>query len=456
MKGNKQGLTGRQVEYFALGGALGSGIFLGVGQGIRIGGPALILAYAVAGIVMYIVARCLGEMALNGNRSGSFVSYTKRYWGPRAGFVHGWGYWVCGTMVCMAELTAVGMLVHSWMPSIPQWIPALGGLLVLCGINSLRVRVFGEVEFGMALIKILALSLFLIVGAYLLFAGPTASLPTATVKNLWTQGGFFPTGLHGFLSVLPIAAFAFGGTELICLAAAETVEPERTLPRAINGLLVRLLLFYVGTTFLIVTLVPWRDVPTDGSPIVAIFERMGVRAAGAIMSVVLITVLLSACNSLMFGMARVLRALALERCAPAPFGKLNRYDTPGNAVIVSMLAISAAIALNYYIPGEVFGLLMNSIAMAVVAVWAIFVAVHLRFRRSVKDIGALTYAAPLSPWGNLFVLVFLVAVTGILAMDATFRPAFIYVAGLFAGLFVFTLIRKPPPAVDTAGEPSTD
>lgn len=442
VKGDTRGLNSRQVEFFALGGALGSGIFMGVGQGIHAGGPSLLLAYALAGLVMYIVARCLGEMALNDEQGTSFVGYTMRYLGPRLAFVHGWAYWLCGAMVCMAELSAVGMLVHTWLPSVPQWSAALGGLLVLSLVNTLRVRIFGETEFVMTLVKIIALSIFLVMGVFLLLAHGSAGLPDASVANLWRHGGFFPTGATGFLSVLPVAAFAFGGTELICLAAAETIRPERALPRAIKGLLGRLLLFYVGTTTMIVLLVPWKDVPVNASPIVIIFDHIGLPGAGEAMSLILVLVLLSSCNSFLFGMARVLRALAAAGCAPAALGRLNDNDVPGYAVATGFGFVSMAIGLNYVMPGQVFGLLMNGTAMGVVAIWALFVVAHLRFRTSKSSGHQLVYMAPWFPASNLLVLLFFVAVTSILATDAAFRPVFAYVVAAFAVLYLLSWLCR--------------
>lgn len=442
MKNVIEGLNSRQVEFFALGGALGSGIFMGVGQGIHQGGPSLVLAYAIAGAVMYFVARCLGEMALNDEGRGNFIAYTRRHLGARPAFVHGWAYWICGAMVCMAELTAIGMIVHAAMPIVPQWTAALAALVMLSLLNCLHVRVFGETEFVMALVKIVALSIFLVMGVLLLCSHVAGSLGEASLSNLWSHGGFFPTGWHGFLSVLPVAAFAFGGTEMICLASAETAHPHLAIPRAIRGLLGRLLLFYVGTTFMIVVLLPWTDVPMADSPIVVIFERVGFPGARPAMSLLLVIVLLSSCNAFLFGMARVLRALGGEGFAPTALAELNRHGVPSRAVAIGMAFVSLAIGLNYMIPGQVFGWLMNGTAMGVVAIWSLFVIAHLRFRIGRVSARGLVYAAPWFPLGNLLVLAFFILMSSVLATDTGFRPVFGYVAAAFLVLYLVSFVRR--------------
>lgn len=441
MSSSSQGLTRRQVEYFAVGGTLGSGIFLGVGQGIHAAGPALIVAYLLAGLAVYYVTRCLGEIALNDPAGGTFVSYARRYLGFGAAFVQGWGYWSAAILVCMAELTAIGLFLHAWMPGVPQWIPALIALLVLGGINSLSVGVFGDIEFGMAIVKIGVLVLFLLLGLLVLLAPNVISLEGAGLSNLWRNGGFAPHGLHGFLAVLPVALFAFGGSELIGLAAGETADPKRALPRAINGLLIRLSLFYVGTALMIVCLMPWSSVPTDVSPIVLVFQKLGIPAAAVLMNGVLITVLLSSCNSLMFGAARVMKSLAQEHCAPSGLAVLNRRGVPGLAVTLSMIAISLVIALNYFIPRQVFGFLMNGAALLVVGSWGTFLLVHVRFRRVMSRTPASVYAAPFAPLANYLVLALLGSIVLVLAFDADVRPAFLYVLSLVAVLSMMAVVR---------------
>jgi L-asparagine transporter-like permease len=445
-----RGFTKRQIEYFALGGTLGAGIYIGVGQGIHAGGPALVLAYAIAGLAMYFVARCLGDIALNDVGGGTFVSYTRRHLGTRAAFVLGWGYWCCGLLVGMAELTAVGLIVHAALPAVPQWVPPFLGLIVLALVNALRVGVFGEIEFGMAVIKVGVLSVFLALGCLALTSLPLVHVPGAALSNLWSHGGVFPTGLGGFISVLPIALFGFAGAELVCLAAAETVDSARTLPRAINGLLIRLALFYVGTTLMIVLLSPWDTVSVGGSPVADALKAMGLPAVGEVMTVVLVSVLLSSCNSLIFGLARVLKSLSEERCAPEVFGRLNEQGVPRAAVFIAAVSISATIVLNFFIPQAVFGLLMNSAAMTIVIVWAILMVVHLKYRKTKPAGSSAIFSAPWSPYSNYLVLAFLALMLAILAFDASFRPAFFCVAALFVALCLLALFRPRDGRSDTS------
>jgi len=316
------GLNKRQIEFIALGSTVGAGFFLGAGQGIHIAGPAILLAYLIAGFMVFVVARSLGEMALADPKPGVFVSYTERYIGPRAAFVQGWGYWFCCVLVCTAELTAASLFLRPWLPGVPLWAMQLAGLALVFAINRLSVRVFGEVEFWMALLKIVTIAIFLLAGVLLLAGvGPATD---ASIGNLWSHGGFLPNGLTGLVSALPVALFAFGGTELIGIAAADADDPHRSVPRAVNGLLFRLGLFYVGATLLLLCLEPWSQVSTDSSPIVQALARIGIPATATLMNLVLISAVLSSCNSTLYAGTRMLKVLGEIGGAPKRLPRSTR------------------------------------------------------------------------------------------------------------------------------------
>ncbi len=437
----RRDLSRRQVEFLALGGTIGAGLFLGSGQALHMAGPALLPAYGLCGLVVYIIARCLGELALADPGQGTFVNHIGSQLGPAYAFVSGWSYWITMVVVCMAELTAVGLLLHAWAPTLPQWIPAFFVLLLLFAVNQGSVRLFGEVEFWLALLKIATIVGFILLGLAAIAMPHRLGLTGAHLSNLWRYGGIFPTGLAGFLAILPIALFPFGGIELVSLAAAETADPHRTLPRAVNGLLLRVLVFYLGAMAALLVLLPWPEVVPGSSPFVTVLRRLGVPFAAGLLNLVLITAVTSSCNSILFGATRALRSLALNGGAPASWAQSNRHGIPIRAVIVSIAAISLTIVLNYLLPAEIFGLLLQMTALVITANWSFIVMAHLRYRRR-RGRDPLQFPAPWTPWSNYLVLLFVLLVLSILAIDRSARgPLLLAVLG-FATLAILARLRR--------------
>ncbi len=432
-------LSSRQLEFLALGGAVGGGLFLASGQGVHAAGPSLILAYLLAGAVVYVIARCLGEMALASPQRGTFVTYMRRYLGDEVAYVAGWAYWCTVVLVGMAELTGVGLLTHSLVPAVPQWLSALSVIIVLFAINRLDVRAFGEVEFWMSLLKVAAVLSFIALGV-LVLATPHASLTGASLSNLWRQGGVFPNGVAGFLRALPIALFGFGGIELIGLAAAETRDPVSALPRAINNLVLRILIFYVGTMIVAMSVVSWNVIGAQESPFVVVLHHLHVPAVETMLYLVVTSAIISSCNSVIFGAGRVLASLAVEGCAPSTFGKLDERGVPRKALAASTAAISTAVILNYLIPARIFGLLLSSVAVVVATDWTLFIIAHLKFRRRRGRQTQRGFRVPLPPWCNWAALTFLGVVLAALALDPSSRTqagcglTFFATLGAVAGL----------------------
>ena len=435
------GLNTRQIEFIALGSTIGSGLFLGAGQGIQIAGPGMLLAYAIAGFMAFIVARCLGEMALADPKPSVFISYTERYIGPRAAFVQAWSYWICCVLVCMAELTAMGLFVRLWLPDLPLWIPELAGLAIVFVINRLNVRVFGEVEFWISLLKIVTIVAFLILGGLLLTGVAPSPLREASVTNLWSQGGFLPKGLIGLVAALPVALFAFGGTELIGIAAAEAEDPERSVPRATNGLLFRLGLFYVGTTLMLLCLEPWRNVPTDSSPIVALLARIGVPAAASLMNIVLVSAVLSSCNSTLYAGTRVLKVLGDIGGAPKALSQLNAHGAPGKAVSFSLAVVSCAILLSWTLPNGLFELLLAMAAIIAITNWTVFLIAYLRFRRLRSSPAARRFVVPGASWSVAAVLLLIFATIAIALDNPGLREGALLATGVVFCLTVIAMAR---------------
>ena len=322
----KRGLKNRHLQMIALGGASGTRLFYGSTSTIALAGPSVMLAYLAGGIVIFFIMRMLGEMAVDEPVSGSFSYYAAKYWGRFPGFLSGWNYWFNYVLVSMAELTAVGIYMNFWFPDLPQWLSALVCLVSITALNLVNVKAYGEAEFWMALIKIAAIVSMILLGLGLLFSSGQ-SFPE-NFSNLWSNGGFLPHGVWGLLEATAVVMFSFGGIELIGITAGEAENPDRTIPRAINQVIWRILIFYVGTMAVLMALWPWDQVGTQASPFVQIFDNVGVPAAAHILNFVVLTAAVSVYNSAIYSNSRMLYGLAKEGEAPAFFLRLSPHGVP--------------------------------------------------------------------------------------------------------------------------------
>ena len=292
----QKGLSNRHIQLIALGGSIGTGLFLGIAQTIKLAGPSAILGYAIAGLIAFLMMRQLGEMIVEEPVSGSFSHFAYKYWGKFAGFMSGWNYWVLNILVCMAELSAIGLYIHYWWPEIPTWVSALGFFIFINAINLLHVKLFGEMEFWLSIIKVLAIIAMIAFGSYLLASGSGGT--QSSLQNLWELGGFFPNGVMGLVMAMAMIMFAFGGIELVGIAAAETDNPKETLPKAINKIVYRVLLFYILSLLVILSLYPWNQMAQGGSPFVLIFDSLGNQTVATVLNFVVLTAAVSVYNNL--------------------------------------------------------------------------------------------------------------------------------------------------------------
>lgn len=444
----ERGLKDRHIQLIALGGAIGVGLFLGSAKAIHQAGPALLLSYAIAGIAVFFTMRALGELLLHRPVAGSFTTYAEEYVGPWAGFFTGWTYWFMWIVVCMAEVTAIGVYVHYWFPHIPQWIPALAALVILTSINLIAVKLFGEFEFWFALIKIFTIVGMIALGLIIILFGVSDLGPKASFTNLWSHGGFTPFGVVGVLVTIQIACFSYTGVELIGVTAGEAENPEKVLPHATNSVTYRILFFYIGALAIIMSLVPWNELNPTTSPFVQVFDRIGIPAAGGIINFVVITAAASSCNSGIFSTGRMLYTLAQFKQAPAMLGKVNRGHVPAVGIVLSGACMLIGVVLNYLVPEEVFTYITSVVTIGAVWTWGIIVWTHLNYRRAVKNGMAkpVTYRLPGSPYTNWFVLFFLFVVICFLGADAETRVA-LYVAPVWFGLLAigYRISRKRNP-----------
>lgn len=442
-----RGLKERHVQLIALGGAIGVGLFLGSASAIQIAGPSLTLTYVVAGVVLFFMMRALGELALYRPVSGSFATYAEEFVGPWAGFVTGWTYWFMWVVIGMAEITAVGVYVRYWFPAVSQWIPALIALVALYLVNLIAVGFFGEFEFWFAIIKIATIVALIIIGLMIVLFGFGELGRDASFSNLWEHGGFFPKGLSGTLLSLQIVVFAFAGIELIGVTAGEAQNPERTIPKAINKVLWRILIFYVGALLIIMSLVPWDRLSTHSSPFVLVFERVGLPEAAGIINFVVITAAMSSCNSGIFSTGRMLYTLAGRNQAPRIFGKVSSRKVPARAGTASVAAMSIGVLLNYLVPERVFTYVTSVAIVGVLWTWAMIVIAHLAYRRAVREgrLRQVFFGMPGAPWTNWLVVLFLAVVLVILGFDESTRVA-LYVAPVWFGIvaigYLFIRVRR--------------
>ena len=395
-----------------MGGAIGTGLFLGSAQVIQSAGPSIILGYAIGGLIAFLIMRQLGEMIVHEPVAGSFSHFANKYWGKFPGFLAGWNYWILYVLVAMTELTAVAKYINYWWPHIPAWASVLFFFVIITLINLGNVKFYGESEFWLAIIKVAAVVSMIIFGVYLLFTAGADS--TASFSNLWAHGGFFPNGFDGLFYMLAFLMFAFGGIELIGMAAAEAENPEKTIPKAINQVVFRILIFYVGSLTILLSLVPWNQLDLGGldkSPFVMIFSQLGIDWAAHLLNFIILTAALSVYNSGMYANSRMLYGLAQQGNAPKIFSKTNKSGVPIPAVLLSAALIFGCVLLNYFVPEDALGHLMYIVVGALVLNWAMISLTHLKFKQYLQKAKILSkFPALWAPVSNYIVLIFIAMV----------------------------------------------
>lgn len=427
----KRGLKNRHIQLIALGGAIGTGLFLGSAGVLKSAGPSMILGYAIAGFIAFLIMRQLGEMIVEEPVAGSFSHFAHNYWGGFAGFLSGWNYWVLYVLVGMAELTAVGKYIQFWWPEVPTWVSAAAFFVLVNLINCLNVKVFGEMEFWFAIIKVVAIIGMIALGCYMLFSGTGG--PQASVSNLWSHGGFFPNGTNGLLMAMAFIMFSFGGLELVGITAAEASEPRKVIPKAINQVVYRVLIFYVGALTVLLSLYPWDQLletlgasgdAYSGSPFVQIFALIGSDTAAQILNFVVLTAALSVYNSGVYCNSRMLYGLAEQGDAPKVLMELNKQGVPLLALGVSALITLLAVVVNYLAPHEALELLFALVVASLMINWALISLTHLKFRKAMTQRGVVPgFKAFWSPYTNYLCLAFMAVIIWVIWMIPPVRAS---------------------------------
>lgn len=446
-EGYQRGLGARQIQMIAIGGAIGTGLFLGAGKAISKAGPSLILAYAIAGLVIFFIMRALGELLMYRPVSGSFSEYAREFVGPFAGFVTGWTYWLFWVVTGITEVTAAATYMTYWW-DIPQWLSALVFTIILYGANLISVKLFGELEFWFSMVKVTAIIGMILICAGVLTLGFSDAGDTASVTHLWSDGGFFPKGIGGTLMTLQIVMFAFLAVELVGVTAGESKDPEKTLPKAINTVPWRIAVFYVGALIMILSVVPWTHFQPGISPFVAAFEQMGLGVGAAIVNFVVLTAALSSCNSGMYSTGRMLRDLALNGQGPKAFTKLTKSGTPLAGTTFSAALMLVGVWINYQWPGDAFNYVVSFATISGMWAWIMILVCQIRYRAKADrgEVPQSTFRAPGAPYTSWFALLFICMVIVMMGIDKDARIS-LYCAplwGLILGVSYVVLRRRNP------------
>ncbi|MFL0472600.1 amino acid permease [Priestia sp. 179-F W1.4 NHS] len=407
----KRGLESRHIQMIALGGTIGVGLFMGSASTIQWTGPSVLLAYAICGMFIFFIMRAMGEMLYMEPSTGSFATFGHKYIHPLAGYMAAWSNWFQFVIVGMSEIIAVGAYMHYWFPHLPAWVPGIIAMLILGTANLISVKSFGEFEFWFAMIKIVTIILMIIAGLGLIFFGFGNGGDAIGLSNLWAHGGFFAGGWSGFFFALSLVIAAYQGVELIGITAGEAKDPKKTLRNAIQSIIWRILIFYIGAIFVIVTVYPWNELDSLGSPFVSTFAKVGVTAAAGIINFVVITAAMSGCNSGIFSAGRMLYTLGINGQAPKFFTKISRNGVPIYSTLAVMIGLVIGVVLNYIAPPNVFVYVYSASVLPGMIPWFIILISQIRFRKAKgAEMDSHPFKMPFAPVTNYVTIAFLLMV----------------------------------------------
>ena len=434
-------LKSRHIQMIAIGGSVGVGLFLYSSKTIQLTGPCVLLDYGIIGFLVYIILRSLGEMAVENPVSGSFSAYANKYLGPAFGYITGWSYWFLWVFAVMAEITAIGMYMDYWIPKevVPGWVWAFLALAIITIINLTNVKLFGELEFWFALVKVVTIIALIVVGIILTIVALFNADSQIRISNLWRFQGFFSKGLWPFIMALGPVTVSFIGVESIGLTAGETQNPEKTLPNAINKVILRVCIFYIGSLLVIMVLFPWNNINPKESPFVLAFEKVGLKSAAAIINFVVLTASVSACNSGIFSSSRMAFNLQSNALAPKFLGKINKKNIPFFSVMFSTFFMFFGVILFKMFPEKAFHLICNICCITGILIWATILVTQISFRKQLSktQVENLKYKSFLFPYANYFGLLFLAFIIFLCALNEEFRLA-VFVVPIWIVLLVIS------------------
>lgn len=412
----KRSLTNTHIQLIALGGTIGTGLFLGVGNSIELAGPAVILIYTLVGFFLFLLMRALGELILSDLNKNTYIDFITQYLGKVIGTVTGYLYWFSWLSLGMAELTALGLYFRYWWHDLPLWLPGSITLIILLMINLISAKVFGNMEFSFAIIKILTIVAFVLLVFYLLITnGSTKLYGAISFSNLFKDGGFFAKGANGFFSGFQMVIFSFIGVELIGLTAAEAQDPKKTIVKAINELPVRIILFYVLAILAILLVIPWKQVAINDSPFVQALGATGIKNAACIINFVVISAAISSTNTFIYSGGRLLFSLNYHGQSNFAkyMGQLNKRQLPENALLFSTLLIGIAPIMNLFLENAFHFIAATSTSMFLI-IWSIMIWAHIRYRKQTPEQQLHNFRMPLYPYTDYLVLGFFITMIGLL------------------------------------------
>lgn len=447
-------LSNRHLQLIAIGGCIGTGLFMGSGKTISLAGPSILIIYMIIGGMFFFLMRALGEMLLSNLHYKSFIDMAHDLIGPGAGYYIGWSYWLGWVLVGIADLAAIINYLSFWLPEGMAFTPmgqamiSVGCVLFILAINLVTVKLFGEIEFWFALIKILAILGLIFIGGYMVFSGFQApSGAVASFSNVWAHGGLFPKGFTGFLAGFQIAMFAFVGVELLGTMAAETKDPEKNLPKAVNAIPTRIILFYVLSLLMIMSVTPWHLIPVDQSPFVSLFLYAGIPTSAIIMNLVVLSSVMSSMNSGVFSTSRMLFGLARDGQAPQALARLSSRAVPATGLFFSCAFIMLGAAFQYFVPNtmEAFTLASSLCVILFISIWSIIMVCYIRYRKQQpQKHAASTFKMPGGVWMSYVVLAFLLFALIILSLEPdTLKALMISPLWLIILAVTYRLLYKP-------------
>jgi len=448
-----RGLTNRHIQLIAIGGAIGTGLFMGSGKTIHVAGPSIILAYAIIGFMLFFVMRAMGELLLANTKYKSFIDFSADLLGTWAGFFVGWTYWLCWIVTGVADVIAIAGYAQHWWPHLSPWISVLFCISLFFILNIVTVKLFGELEFWFALIKIIAIVALILIGLYMVLTGFTAPDGTvASLDHVWNGGHIFPKGIMGFFAGFQIAVFAFVGIELAGTTAAEVKNPERNLPKAINSIPLRIIFFYILSLIIIMSVTPWNMVIPDKSPFVQMFVLIGIPIAASLVNFVVLTSAASSANSGVFSTSRMVYGLAEKGGAPMILGRLSRHHVPANGLIFSCLCILIAYAVLSLIPTIMgaFTVVTTISAILFMFVWSMILISYMAYRRKRPKLHEQSvYKMPGGVAMCWLVLTFFAFIVALLTLETDTLNALVYTPLWFVLLAVsyFVVARKRYKAI---------
>ena len=420
-----KGLSSRQMQMIAIGGAIGTGLFMGAGGRLADAGPGIVISYAVCGFFAFLILRALGELVMHRPSTGSFVSYAREFYGEKAAFATGWLYWLNWVMTAIVDITAVALYMGffgkyvAWINAVPQWVWALLALAVVLTMNLISVKAFGEMEFWFALIKVVALVAFLIIGCYFVIFGTPVEGHEVGFSLITDNGGLLPNGFMPVLVLMQGVVFSYASIELIGTAAGEAKDPEKVMPKAINTVIIRIALFYVGSLVLLSLLLPYSAYSSGESPFVTFFGSIGVKGMDVIMNLVVLTAALSSLNAGLYSTGRIMRSMSLNGSAPRFAGRMNKAGVPYGGIVITAVVAVLGVILNAIVPAAAFEIVLNFAAIGIIASWGMIVLCQMALVKSAKrgEQDRPSFRMPLAPISGWVTLAFLVMVLVMMAFD---------------------------------------